>query len=289
MSYILDALRRADAERGRGAVPGLHTHATPAAGLSPTAGRTGPSGVLIGVASAAAVAVVAVAGTWWVMQRQAMPAAAPAVALATPPAAAPPAIPAAQPAPVPPPAAAAAQAPVAAAAPTVAPVPAAPAAVAPAPQRPAAVSPPPLDSRVADKRPTTPARERAVAAAPPPQPPATRTLAPLPEPSRSRPESAAAREPLAAQRPQAEPTAAAPSGGPVFAQADLPESVRTQLPTLKVSGATHSNNPAYRMAIVNGQVLHEGDQAAPGLVLERVEPGRTVWTFRGYRYGVASQ
>jgi general secretion pathway protein B len=43
------------------------------------------------------------------------------------------------------------------------------------------------------------------------------------------------------------------------------------------------------MAIVNGQVLQEGDQAAPGLVLERVEPGRTVWNFRGYRYGVASQ
>ncbi|RZJ59068.1 MAG: hypothetical protein EON49_12515, partial [Acidovorax sp.] len=42
-------------------------------------------------------------------------------------------------------------------------------------------------------------------------------------------------------------------------------------------------------AIVNGQVLHEGDLAAPGLVLERVEPGRTVWTFRGYRYGIASQ
>ena len=82
---------------------------------------------------------------------------------------------------------------------------------------------------------------------------------------------------------------AAPASGTVFAQADLPESVRTQLPTLKISGATHSSNPAYRMAIVNGQVLHEGDQAAPGLVLERVEPGRTVWNFRGYRYGLASQ
>ena len=82
---------------------------------------------------------------------------------------------------------------------------------------------------------------------------------------------------------------APPPASPVFAQGDLPEALRTQLPALKVTGATHSNNPAYRMAIVNGQVLLEGDQAGPGLVLERVEQSRTVWSFRGYRYAVGSQ
>ena len=76
---------------------------------------------------------------------------------------------------------------------------------------------------------------------------------------------------------------------PVFAQGELPESVRTQLPSLKVTGATHSSNPLYRMAIVNGQVLHEGDPAGPGLLLEKIEPGRTIWSFKGYRYGLASQ
>ncbi|AVT19131.1 hypothetical protein C7Y68_03250, partial [Paracidovorax avenae] len=35
MSYILDALRRAEAERGRGAIPGLHTP-----GPSPSPGPT---------------------------------------------------------------------------------------------------------------------------------------------------------------------------------------------------------------------------------------------------------
>ena len=82
---------------------------------------------------------------------------------------------------------------------------------------------------------------------------------------------------------------APPLAATVFTQAELPEALRTQLPVLKVTGATHSSNPAYRMASVNGQVLHEGDQAAPGLVLERIEPGRTVWAFRGYRYAVAAQ
>ena len=73
----------------------------------------------------------------------------------------------------------------------------------------------------------------------------------------------------------------------MFAQADLPESVRAQLPVLKISGITYSSNAVARMAIVNGQVLHEGDPVAPGLLLERIEPGRTVWSFRGYRYGLA--
>lgn len=84
------------------------------------------------------------------------------------------------------------------------------------------------------------------------------------------------------------PPAQAPAQ-PVVAQRDLPPSVREQLPAMQFSGATYSANPAYRMAIVNGQVLHEGDQAAPGVVLEKIEPSRTVWAFRGYRYAVPSQ
>lgn len=65
--------------------------------------------------------------------------------------------------------------------------------------------------------------------------------------------------------------------------------VREQLPTLQLAGVTYSSNPQYRMAIVNGQVLHEGDQAAPGLVLQRIEPERTVWAFRGYLYALPSR
>jgi general secretion pathway protein B len=75
----------------------------------------------------------------------------------------------------------------------------------------------------------------------------------------------------------------------VFAQNELPPSVREQLPALTVTGATYSSNPAHRMAIVNGQVLQEGDQAAPGLKLERIEQSRTVWLFQGYRYAVRLQ
>ena len=39
MSYILDALKRADAERERGAVPGLHSQTVPVHGAAPAAAR----------------------------------------------------------------------------------------------------------------------------------------------------------------------------------------------------------------------------------------------------------
>lgn len=264
MSYILDALRRAEAERGRGGVPGLHSQAVPVPGAAPVAERPAASHWFMASAGVA-VAAVAVAGTWWVMQR---PAPAPAVVVVAAPAPTPAPVPAApQPAPsTPVPAPAAVPAP-------------APALVAPAPE-----------PRAAEKRSAAPPpREKAAQPAPALRggEPSARSRA---EPSRD-PARDLARDAAPARLP--EPAAAAPAPatatGTVFAQGDLPEAVRAQLPSLKISGVTYSGNPAYRMAIVNGQVLHEGDPAGPGLLLEKIEPGRTIWSFKGYRYGLASQ
>ncbi|GDY38105.1 general secretion pathway protein GspB [Acidovorax sp. NB1] len=264
MSYILDALRRAEAERGRGGVPGLHSQAVPVPGAAPVAERPAASPWLM-ASTGVAVAAVAVAGTWWVMQR---PAPAPAVVVAAAPA----------PTPAPVPALAAPAAPVPAPAPAAVPAPA-PALVAPAPE-----------PRAAEKRSAAPSpREKAAPPAPAPRgtEPSARSRS---EPSRD-PARDLARDAAPARLP--EPAAAAPAPatatGTVFAQGDLPEAVRAQLPSLKISGVTYSGNPAYRMAIVNGQVLHEGDPAGPGLLLEKIEPGRTIWSFKGYRYGLASQ
>jgi len=272
MSYILDALRRAEAERGRGGVPGLHTQAVPVPGAAPVAERPAAPAWRLATAGVA-VAAVAVAGTWWVMQPQrpapVVVAAASAPGPVAPTAPIAPIAPAA-PAVVPP----AAQA-------TPAPALAPPPAPAPTPMPAVAASPP--EPRLADKRSAAPPREK-----PAPQVHAPRGTGAEPPPPRSRAEPA--RDPAPARAP--EPVAPAPSTtatGTVFAQADLPEAVRAQLPSLKISGVTYSGNPAYRMAIVNGQVLHEGDPAGPGLLLERIEPGRTIWSFKGYRYGLASQ
>ncbi|MES2610791.1 MAG: general secretion pathway protein GspB [Pseudomonadota bacterium] len=256
MSYILDALRRAEAERGRGAVPGIHTQAMPTTGMP--AERPGSGNVLVIGAAVVAVAALAAGGTWWAMQR---PAATPAgngggVAVA------PPVTPVPTPAPAPmlPPIVAAP-----APAPAVATVAATPAPAINQPLVPSTAEPRP----VAPKRVAEPVREK----------PARETEA-------VRREAVA---PATAAVPAATAAPAAPPNSPVFAQNELPPSVREQLPVLQVTGATYSSNPAHRMAIVNGQVLQEGDQAAPGLKLERIEQGRTVWSFRGYRYAVAPQ
>ena len=117
--------------------------------------------------------------------------------------------------------------------------------------------------------------------------------APVAQPPRNRVVDEAPRDRIPSVAPPAaraqEPAATPAPTGTVFAQSDLPDAVRTQLPVLKISGATYSANPMHRMAIVNGQVLHEGHVAAPGLLLEKIEPGRTIWSFKGYRYGLASQ
>ena len=68
---------------------------------------------------------------------------------------------------------------------------------------------------------------------------------------------------------------------------ELPAEVRQRLPQLSVAGASYSANPAYRMVIVNGQVLHEGDEAAAGVVLESIAPRQVVLRSAGQRWAVA--
>ena len=258
MSYILDALRRAQAERGRGAVPGLHTPVLPAPGTSPPGPPRAAIPGWLAVTMAATVAVLAAGAAWWALQPPAVPVhqgAGPVpvpgpgpvpreVEVATTPL--PSSTPAPPPGAVPEPALAVPMAPGPAARTSAQGV--VPRAAGTAPQR---GMPPPPDRKPAQAPP-------AASASPPPS------------------------------APPPHGAVAAPTGT-IFAPADLPDAVRAQLPVLQISGATYSSNPEYRMAIVNGQVLHEGDPAAPGLLLEKIEPGRTVWSFQGYRYGLASR
>ena len=138
MSYILDALRRADAERERGSVPGIHAQPAmlgEADSEAPRAPRPWVWGGLV-------FAMVLLAGlAWWLLGRDTpSPAAAPV--LATPAAVSP------APAPVSPTPAPAAAPPLVAALPP-APVPAAPRAVEPAktPEDKAAKPPPAAASK----------------------------------------------------------------------------------------------------------------------------------------------
>ncbi|GAB2871795.1 hypothetical protein GCM10027277_46330 [Pseudoduganella ginsengisoli] len=67
---------------------------------------------------------------------------------------------------------------------------------------------------------------------------------------------------------------------------DLPEPIQRILPAVAMSGYMYSKNPADRMVLIDKSLRREGDEVAPGLVLERLMPKGAVFTFRGYRYRV---
>ncbi len=221
MSLILDALRRADAERERGNVPGLHTPQPTVPAAVPGVGARTPALVLSVLAGAVLAGGVA---AWWHWRQ---PGDAPAVvAVAVAPVAPPAPVSALVPAPVPVPSPSPAPAQVTAAAPVVAP--------------------------------------KKVESVRPPVAPPVPVPMPVPAPSAA----LASVEPARVQLLQ-----------------DLPAAVRQQLPALAVSGASYSADPAYRMVIVNGQVLHEGDQAANGVLLEAIAPRQVVFKGLGQRWG----
>jgi general secretion pathway protein B len=277
MSYILDALRRADAERSRGVVPGLHAQSLPgdaepaARNYSPLVWAAGAAGVLL----AAGVAVLL-----WAPWRVA-PAPDARVALAPAPELAPTArdSPPVQPAQgeLPPPQPGALD-------PGARPIeppmgrgnPPAMAADARSPQAyppPAAPHPTTRDARdtLADRaaagRVAT-LQPRAVA----PTPTATATPAQPPVEHYG--------APVAAASASAANTAVANINA-------LPPDVRAQLPRLAVGGAIYSDTPSARMVILNGQVFHEGEKPAADTVLEQIRLKSAVLNFRGQRYEIS--
>ena len=207
MSYILEALRRSQAERERGQVPGLNAQASAVAAL-PTQREGAPwPTLLLAVVGALAVAALAL-WFWRAPLAQTVPAAPAGAVLGAAPSA-PPAVP---PAPV----------------------------VAP--------SPAPLP---------------VVVSAP--------TIPPAPMPA-----------PTSAPAPALTP-APGPAPAPVAAPAvrtvrltDLGAEQRRELPPLSLGGSVWSESALSRFVIVNGQVVREGDTAAPGVVVDRIGP-KAVW------------
>jgi general secretion pathway protein B len=259
MSYILDALRKAEAERQRGAVPGLHDQAGAAGGAGASGTSQGRGArlprlpLLIGllvVAGALGGVLMLNRGLWpgvhvppaQEREPQATSAQSPAGAQAVQSAASDAAVSVAQ-APVPP-AATPATGPSPAPLPATATVPALPAAPAVLP----AATPSPTTPR--DAVPTTPTTP----------------------------------QPAPAGNAAATPTPPVPAPQTLPRLADLPQAQRRELPPLVVSGAVQSPDPASRMLILDGQVLREGDAPAPGLVLERIGPRAAVLSLRGLRF-----
>uniref|UniRef100_UPI0025BE46E0 general secretion pathway protein GspB n=1 Tax=Massilia sp. UBA6681 TaxID=1946839 RepID=UPI0025BE46E0 len=105
------------------------------------------------------------------------------------------------------------------------------------------------------------------------------------------------------QAPRAEPVEALPEPArPVLVAAapaapsaedhigplqSLPESVQREIPKVSFGGYIYSPNPAERLLLVDKMLRREGEEVAPGLVLERLLPKAAIMNYRGSRYRVA--
>lgn len=244
MSYILDALKKAEAERNSESVPGIHTQPVfVATHAAPVSLRRMPW-LWIG-ATVAALGLGALA--WfkpWEPPRQsgAQP---PASTQAVPPATAPLQTP--EPSPAPP----------LAAAPVVPVTPAVPA-------RPAA------EAGETSEKPAKPAKPKA---APAREPDSGKAAAP-----------AAARAKPPSKEPEAANDLPAPAEPKVVALHELPDNIRREIPPLSIGGYLYSGNKADRTVLINQKLLREGDRVAPDLLLERLTTSGLVLNYKGYRY-----
>lgn len=242
MSYILEALKKAQAERQLGNAPTIHAPAPSYA--APRAGQGAPRRYL-----ALGVGVVVVAAAVALLWPRFAGEAPVRLAAVTPPAA----VASTAPATVP------ATAPVA--------TPAPPAAVIPAPAP--VVQPAPAPAPVAEARPVR------VKPAPAPVVPAA---SPSPQPSPQQREAATAPATVTAQ----------PVGDDQLRTLQqLPDTLQREIPKVAFGGYIYSPTPGESLLLVDKMLRREGEEVAPGLVLERLTPKAAVMNYRGTRYRAA--
>jgi general secretion pathway protein B len=67
---------------------------------------------------------------------------------------------------------------------------------------------------------------------------------------------------------------------------ELPEPIQRQIPALAIGGYIYSKNPADRLLLVDKTLRREGEEVAPGLMLEKLQPAAAIFNYLGYRYRV---
>lgn len=257
MSYILEALKKAQAERQLGSSPTLHAPTLQSAEQVASGGRLKAPMVLALLGMAAVIGVLLT-----LVLRSADPVAPAPVVVAPAPQAQLPQQPAV-------------------------------ATPAPAPQPAFASQPTPLPAPIADLPPSV--AKLAKASAPEMQAQAV-AQAGAGTGSGTAPTSASAQAPGTAMT--AVPAATAATAATAFAKSsaapeepvmnlrDLPEPIQRSVPQVTVGGYIYSKNPADRLLLVDKVLRHEGEEVAPGLTLEKLQPKEAVFNYKGYRYRV---
>ena len=260
MSYILEALRRAETERERKRrVPGLHTQPVPVVSAEEPGAKRSKAWLWVVVGVSAGV-LLPLLWRSWPSDPATEEAGSARVAVAG--SVAPHGGAAAADAPAAPP--------TAAATPTAEPAPTQPApAAAPAPQA------APTTPKVATATKPGVARTQPGPEARPPTAVAATNATTPGQGTRPAPATAPARAaPASAPEP------------PLRSLAELPEELRRGVPQLAFGGSVYSEVAAQRMIIFNGQVLREGDAVTDDLLLEQIRPRSAVMRVRGQRFEV---
>ncbi|WP_349571377.1 general secretion pathway protein GspB [Azotobacter salinestris] len=169
---------------------------------------------------------------------------------------------------------------------------------------PEASAPQPATSRAADPVEPAPTAPVAASVAPAPEPagPAVAAAPPAAPVAASEPlirvdPVATPDTPSPAPPPAALPAAPRPAPGVpmpphalpapperVLGLHELPVELRQSLPPLSLAGFSYADEPKMRMAVINDRILHQGDQAGPGIVLEQIASDGVVLNYRGYRF-----
>lgn len=256
MSYILDALRRADSEKAPGTVPGLHSQPTAASATPvPRRRRTRP---LVWILGGGAIGLLATLTLWFVTR----PPSTPLATVGTP-------------APV-------ANSPAPAANPGA--QPAAPAASAPA----ASPTAPVVSQPAAPAEPVGGATDSARAGTVDPMTPVA-PPAPWPSPKAAGANTAAAAPGAAtAKQPpaKADKAAAQPPVVPIVLRDELPANLKAELPPLAVGGSMYSSVAANRTLILDGRLVRENERLTPELVLEEIRLKSAVLRYKGQRFEI---
>lgn len=84
----------------------------------------------------------------------------------------------------------------------------------------------------------------------------------------------------------ATPVAPAPVEEHIQSLQELPEPIQRAIPQIALGGYMYSKNPSDRLLLIDKVLRKEGEEVAPGLLLEKLQPKQAVFRFRGYRYKI---
>ena len=161
----------------------------------------------------------------------------------------------------------------------------------PAAPRAASSAAPPFAAAPSGTVPAAAASRAANAAAPqgvaaPRAPGAEAATQPPPARAAEAPRLAATRQAGSVTRAADAPPTVAPVEEHIQSLQELPEPIQRAIPQVTLGGYMYSKNPADRLLLIDKVLRREGEEVAPGLVLDKLLPRQAIFSFRGYRYRV---